>query len=287
MSIHEVLEGLGLPPAPEPLPGTVIDSHTHLDSVAENTQLVVADALAAAASVGVDRLVQVGCDAESSEWATHLAATHNEVVAAVALHPNDVARHPERWQAGLAVVERLAGAGEHVRAVGETGLDYFRTKDPAAQALQREAFAAHIAIAAAHELTLVIHDRDAHPDILDVLDASPKPPRIVMHCFSGDAGFAKACLNRGAWLSFPGTVTFKANHELRAGLAVAPADRILVETDAPYLTPMPERGKPNSPYLLAHTVRFVAAERGWDLAYACQQLSANTEAAFGGPWGRP
>lgn len=285
--MNDVLAELGLPEAPEPLPGTVVDSHTHLDSTLESSGLSVADALALAAVVGVDRLVQVGCDAASSEWAALTASSHDQIVATVALHPNEVARHPSRVVRGLEVVARLAASGDHIRGVGETGLDYFRTREPEGQSAQRGAFAAHIAIAAGNAKTLVIHNRQAHDDVLDVLSAETTPERIVMHCFSGDAGFAKACLNRGAWLSFPGTVTFKPNHDLRAALAVTPADRVLVETDAPYLTPVPFRGRANSPYLLPHTVRFVAEVKGWDLAYACERLSANAEAAFGGPWGRP
>jgi TatD DNase family protein len=276
-----------LPALPEALPAPVVDAHTHLDAVTEKSGLEAEAALELAAQVGVTRLVQVGCDAADSEWAEAFARTHPQVVANVALHPNDVARHPERVKDGLTTIERLAQAGPHVRAIGETGLDYYRTAEPADQARQRDAFAWHIELAAALGLTLVIHDRDAHADILDVLAGSSRPERVVMHCFSGDAEHARRCVERGYWLSFPGVVTYKANGYLREALAVTPADRVLVETDAPYLTPVPERGRPNSSYLLPHTVRFVAAERGWDLAEACALLSANAEAAFGGPWGTP
>jgi TatD DNase family protein len=279
------LAGSGLPPLPDGLPAPVIDSHTHLDAVLEHSGLDPEEALALAAAVGVDRLVQVGCDEADSVWAAAFAARHPQVVAAVALHPNEVARHPERVAAGLAQIERLAQAGPWVRAIGETGLDYFRTRDPAAQARQRDAFAAHIALAAAFDLTLVIHDRDAHGDILDLLAAGPVPSRVVMHCFSGDADLARRCVARGYWLSFPGPLTYKANADLRQALAVAPPELILVETDAPYLTPVPARGRPNSTYLMPHTVRFLAQRRGWDLDWACHRLTANTLAAFGGDWG--
>jgi TatD DNase family protein len=279
-----LLADLGLPEAPEPLPGFAADSHTHLDAVEERSGLRPDDALALAAAVGIDRIVQVGCDEPSSLWAAEFALAHPSVVAAVALHPNEVARHPERTKPGVETVERLAGAGAHVRAIGETGLDYFRTTEPEGQVLQREAFAAHIEIAAAHDLTLVIHDRDAHDDILDVLAGSTAPSRVVMHCFSGDADFAHRCLDRGYWLSFPGVTTYKANHHLRRALAVTPPDRLLVETDAPYLTPVPARGRPNSTYLLPHTIRFVAEQREWDLAETCALLTRNTMAAFGGAW---
>ena len=159
-----------------------------------------------------------------------------------------------------------------VRAVGETGLDYYRTRDEAGQAVQREAFAAHIAMAKAHGRTLVVHDRDAHSDILDVLDSEGPPDRLVMHCFSGDADFARACVDRGAYLSFAGPVTFKPNEPLRAALAITPLDRVLVETDAPYLTPMPFRGRPNASYLVPHTVRFMADTLALDLELLGQAL---------------
>ena len=172
-----------------------------------------------------------------------------------------------------------------MRGIGETGLDYYRTREPDRQRLQHHSFERHIQIAAENDLTLVIHDREAHDDVLAVLDRTGIPQRVVMHCFSGDADFARACLERGAWLSFPGVVTFGSAGSLREALAVVPMDRVLVETDAPFLTPKPQRGKPNAPYLLAHTVRFIAEQRGWDLAAFCDQLVVNTDAAFGGSWG--
>ncbi|HOB04355.1 MAG TPA: TatD family hydrolase [Propionibacteriaceae bacterium] len=284
-SYDTLLADRGLPPAPAPLPASVVDAHTHLDAAAAiDGGLTPALAMEIAASVGVERLVQVGCDAAGSEWAVALAEEAPTVVANVALHPNEVARHPERVAEGLETIARLA-RNPHVRGVGETGLDYFRTTDPAEQARQRDAFAAHIEIARERGLTLVIHDRDAHDDILDVLAAQPLPDRVVMHCFSGDAAFARRCADLGFWLSFPGVVTYPANSALREALAVTPRTQLLVETDAPYLTPVPARGKRNSPYLLAHTVRFVAERRGWDLTAACRQMSANAFAAFGGHWG--
>jgi TatD DNase family protein len=181
------------------------------------------------------------------------------------------------------LVEALA-QHPRVRAVGETGLDYFRTTDAAGRAVQRDAFAAHIAFAHTFGRTLVVHDRDAHADILDVLDAEGWPARVVMHCFSGDDQFARACLDRGAHLSFAGTVTFKANDQLRAALVITPLDRVLVETDAPYLTPMPLRGRPNASYLIPHTARFLAATRGVELERMCRALSDNADVAFGGSW---
>jgi TatD DNase family protein len=199
------------------------------------------------------------------------------------MHPNDAARSGDRLPAALAEIERLIGE-PGVRAVGETGLDFYRTRDEAGHALQRASFAAHIAWAKAHDKTLVIHDRDAHQAVLDVLDAEGPPDRIVMHCFSGDAAFARACLDRGAYLSFAGTVTFTANEHLRDALRLAPRDRIVVETDAPYLTPMPFRGRPNASYLIPHTARAMAGVLDLGVAELCRLLDRNAETAFGGAW---
>ena len=171
------------------------------------------------------------------------------------------------------------------RAVGETGLDFYRTRDDDGKRAQERSFRRHIEWAKRHDRTLVIHDRDAHDDVLRVLDDEGAPERVVMHCFSGDVDFARACLERGFWLSYPGVVTFGSAPNLRRAAAVTPRERILVETDAPYLTPKPERGKPNAPYLLPHTVRFLADLFDEDLAGFCEQVTANTWAAYGGAWG--
>jgi TatD DNase family protein len=272
-----------LPDLPEPLPMPVVDSHCHLDSTQEKSGLEPEDAIRLAASVGVTRIVQIGCDPEGCRWAVQAAERWPTVIAGVAIHPNDAARMGPELASGLELVAELA-QHHRVRAVGESGLDYFRTRDAAGQALQRKAFAAHIAFAKAFDRTLVVHDRDAHDDILDVIDSEGAPSRIVMHCFSGDDHFAKACLDRGAYLSFAGTVTFKNNDHLRDALVLAPLDRILVETDAPYLTPMPLRGKPNASYLIPHTARFLAATLGIDVEQICQALNDNADAAFGGGW---
>lgn len=276
-----------LPEQPEPLPGPVVDTHCHLDITAQFSGLDPDDALARAAAVGVTRVVQIGCDVDQSRWAVDLARTHPSVVAGVALHPNDAARlgllSPRSLVDGLAVIEALA-PDPVVRVVGETGLDFFRTPDAAGQTVQRDAFAAHIAFAKAYDKTLVIHDRDAHAAVLDVLDAEGAPDRVVMHCFSGDEAFARACLDRGAHLSFAGTVTFTANAHLRRALAITPLDRVLVETDAPFLTPMPLRGRPNASYLVPFTARAMSEVRALPLVDLCRALDANAEAALGGPW---
>lgn len=274
------------PPLPEPLPGAVTDAHTHLESATVSGGLSAAEAVPAAASVNVHRLVDVGCDVPSSREAIAHAEEHAAVIATVALHPNDAARAGRGLDEQLRQIEALAAASERVRGVGETGLDYFRTTEPAGQALQKVSFAAHISLAKAHGKALVIHDRDAHDDIIDVLDAEGWPERVQFHCFSGDAAFARRCLAHDAFLSFPGTITYKANDDLREALRITPADRLLVETDAPYLTPVPYRGKTNASYLVPVTVRFMAEQRGDDLDALCATLDANATTLFGS-WGAP
>jgi TatD DNase family protein len=272
-----------LPDRPEPLPVPVVDTHCHLDVTHRHSGLEPGRAIDWAAEVGVSRIVQIGCDVAGSRWAVEAAERWPQVVAGVAIHPNDAARLGADLPGALEAVAGLASRNV-VRAVGETGLDYYRTRDEAGQATQRESFAAHIAMAKRYDRTLVVHDREAHSDVLDVLDSEGLPDRIVMHCFSGDTHFARACLDRGAYLSFAGPITFKPNEALRAALAVTPLDRILVETDAPYLTPMPFRGRPNASYLVPHTVRFMAGTLGLDLAVLGQALADNASAAFGGEW---
>ncbi len=273
------------PPAPEPLPHPVVDNHCHLEMTLDGTEeLTPREALAAAAAVGVPRIVQIGCELDSARWSVEVAAEHEGIVAGVALHPNEAPRLAAAgtFEQTWAEIERLAEAPQ-VRAVGETGLDHYRTGEEG-RAAQEESFRLHIALAKRLGKTLVIHDRDAHEEVLRVVDDEGAPERVVMHCFSGDAGFARSCLDRGFWLSFAGTVTFKNAAPLREALVVAPRDRLLVETDAPFLTPTPHRGRPNASYLVPLTVRLMAAERGEDLVTLCEALETNTFAAFGGRW---
>ncbi|HEY6935042.1 MAG TPA: TatD family hydrolase [Marmoricola sp.] len=276
----------GRPEAPEPLPHPVVDNHCHLDIDAGAGVLPVAEALARSSAVGVPRIVQIGCDLPGARWAVQTAASYDAIVAGVALHPNEAPRLAARGELddALAEIERLADSSPRVRAVGETGLDYFRTGEDG-RAVQHDAFRWHVDLAKRLDRTLVIHDRDAHDDVLAILDEVGAPDRWVMHCFSGDAAFARACLDRGAYLSFSGTVTFNNAAPVRAALQAAPVDRILVETDAPYLTPAPHRGRTNASYLVPLTVRAMAAAREADLGALCRALEANTDAAFGGPWG--
>ncbi len=271
------------PPAPDALPHPVVDNHCHLDITRDgDVPLSTEEALAAAAAVGVPRIVQIGCDLPGARWAVEAASDHAAIVAGVALHPNEAPRLASagRLEAALDEIEALAASSDRVRAVGETGLDYYRTGADG-RAAQHHSFRRHIDLAKRLDRTLVIHDRDAHGDILRVLDEEGVPGRFVMHCFSGDADFARACLDRGGWLSFAGTVTFKNADPLREALRVTPRDRVLVETDAPYLTPVPYRGRPNASYLVPLTMRSMAATRGEDLAELCAAVDANTEAAFG------
>jgi TatD DNase family protein len=280
----------GWPEAPEALPVPVVDNHCHLDHRAyakggEGGLLIPVDeALGRAAAVGVTRIVQVGCDLEGARWAVEAAGAYDSVVAAVALHPNEAPRHAEQGDLDDALAEINALAqSPHVRAVGETGLDYFRTGAEGREA-QQASFREHIRMAKRHGKALVIHDRDAHDDVLAVLDAEGVPERTVMHCFSGDADFARECLDRGAYLSFAGTVTFKNAENLREALRITPSDRILVETDAPFLTPTPHRGSPNASFLIPLTVRFMAGIAGKTVEELCRDIDANTDRAFGGPW---
>jgi TatD DNase family protein len=275
-----------LPPAPEPLPHPVVDNHCHLDIARDGEAVLgVEEAIATAAGVGVTRIVQIGCDLAGARWAVEAATTHDALVAGVALHPNEAPRLAAagRLDDALDEIERLAASSGRVRAVGETGLDYFRTGEDGVAA-QHHSFRRHVELAQRLGKTLVIHDRDAHDDVLRILDEEGAPDRFVMHCFSGDAAFARACLDRGGYLSFAGTVTFKNAEPLREALRVAPRDRVLVETDAPYLTPMPYRGRANASYLVPLTVRVMAEVRGDDLADLCAAVDANTEVAFGGAW---
>ncbi|PZT69312.1 AraC family transcriptional regulator [Streptomyces sp. SW4] len=291
------------PPLPAPLRVPVADSHTHLDMQSGTVE----EGLAKAASVGVTTVVQVGCDVKGSRWAAETAAAHDSVHAAVALHPNEAprivhgdpgrtsqppgagggrsrqgAREPGGDAAldeALAEIDRLA-ALPHVKGVGETGLDHFRTGEKGREAQERS-FRAHIEIAKRHGKTLVIHDRDAHADVLRVLKEEGAPDRTVFHCYSGDAEMAGICARAGYYMSFAGNVTFKNAQNLRDALAVAPLELVLVETDAPFLTPVPYRGRPNAPYLVPVTVRAMAAVRGIDEDAMATALAANTARAFG------
>ncbi|MFD7894292.1 TatD family hydrolase [Streptomyces sp. NPDC059743] len=281
------------PPLPEPLRVPVTDSHTHLD-MQDGT---VEEGLRKAASVGVTTVIQVGCDLKGSRWAAETAAAYENVHAAVALHPNEAPRivhgDADGWSRqgaregggdtalddALAEIDRLAALPQ-VRAVGETGLDYFRT-GPEGVAAQERSFRAHIEIAKRHGKALVIHDRDAHADVLRILTEEGAPERTVFHCYSGDAKMAEVCAAAGYYMSFAGNVTFKNAQPLRDALTIAPLELVLVETDAPFLTPAPYRGRPNAPYLIPVTLRAMAEVRGIGEDAMAEAIAGNTARAFG------
>jgi TatD DNase family protein len=266
---------------------SVVDAHCHLDIAdgEDGNWLGAAEAIKLASSVGVTRIVQVGCDLPGAVWAVEAAEQYPGVIAGVALHPNEAPRLAATGELDGAIreIERLAKSSDKVRVIGESGLDYYRTGEDG-RAAQQDSFAAHIELAKRLDKTLMIHDRDAHDDILAILDHEGVPERLVMHCFSGDTEFARECVHRGAFLSFAGVVTFKNAQSLRDALAVTPLDRVLVETDAPYLTPSPHRGKPNASYLIPHTVRKMAGVLNISVAELCGALSDNANRAFGGSW---
>lgn len=268
------------PPAPEPLGAPIYDNHTHLE-IKDGEGFTYADALDAAVAAGVAGVIQVGGDIESSEWSAALAAQDARVLAAVAIHPNEA---PGYAAAGtldeaLTAIDTLAQQ-PRVRAVGETGLDFFRTGDDGRRA-QFESFEAHIEIAKRHGRALQIHDRDAHDAVVETLLRVGAPDVTVFHCFSGDEHLARIAAEHGWYLSFAGTVTFSNAKNLHAALRVADRSRILVETDAPFLTPAPFRGRPNSPYLTPTTVRFMAEQLGVDADELAAETAANTVRAYG------
>ena len=324
------------PPAPEALPHPLVDDHTHLETVVALTDErgwrpddggrgehvarvaggvgapegeatssadddAVATHLARAASVGVTRMVQIGCDLPAARWTDAVVRRFPALVGGVALHPNEAPlhagvrevapdgldpdprpHHDVPLDEALAQIEAIARGNDRIRVIGETGLDFFRAGERGRE-VQRASFRAHIALAKELGLALQIHDRDAHEDVLDVLARDGAPERTIFHCFSGDAAMARFCVEQGWYLSFAGTVTFRGSAALREALAVVPDDRLLLETDAPYLTPHPHRGRPNAPYLVATTARAVAVERGVDLAALCASVWRTAEEVYG-PW---
>jgi TatD DNase family protein len=260
------------PPAPPGLVVPAIDSHCHLDLM----EVGVDEAMAAARAVGIERVVQIGIDVPSSQWSAELAASRDDVWAAVAVHPNEAhAASDAEWDE----IARLA-AEPRVVAIGETGLDHYRTED-GGWAAQEDSFRRHIAIAKQTGKAVMIHDRDAHDDVLRVLESEGAPERVIFHCFSGDADFARRCADRGYVMSFAGNVTFKNAQDLRDAAAVAPLDQLLVETDAPFLTPMPHRGAPNAPYLVPLTIRAIAAVKGIDEADVSAAVTSTAARVFG------
>ena len=264
-------------PPPEPLPLPVVDAHTHLDACGCSTQDDVAAAMARAAAVGVRQVVTVADDMASARWVGRAAGWHPDLYAAVALHPT---RADLLDDAAKVELERLAG-DPRVVAVGETGLDHYW--DAASHTAQADAFAWHIDLAKRLGKPVMIHDRDAHDDVLAILRSEGAPERVIFHCFSGDARMARVCADAGYHLSFAGPVSFRNARELAAAAAVVPADLLMAETDAPFLTPHPHRGKRNEPYALPYTLRALAAIRGQDLAALCSLVTSTTRRVYGLP----
>lgn len=273
------------PAPPMPLHVPVVDTHCHLDiHDGDDGRLPVEEALASAAAVGVTRIVQVGCDLPSARWSVQVAAEQPHVVATIALHPNEAPRiHAADGPDALTVAyEEIAAlaAHERVRGIGETGLDFFRTGDEG-RAVQEESFRWHIRLAKTLGKPLTIHDRDAHSDVLRVLEDEGPPETVVFHCFSGDSQMARYCADRGWYLSFAGVVTFKNAQPLRDALAAVSLEQVLVETDAPFLTPTPHRGRPNASYLVPLTVRVMAEVAGVTEDELCAHLWDNSIRVFG------
>ena len=271
-------------PEPEPLPVPVVDNHCHLDFPLDGPpSLSVESRLENAAKAGVDRVVQIGCDPESVRWTASAVLEHPAMLGGLSVHPNEAARLTAtgEYAAAFHEVAELA-RGDRIRVIGETGLDFYRT-GPDGRDAQFAAFRDHIALAKELALPLQIHDRDAHAEVLAVLDREGAPERTVFHCFSGDESFATECVNRGFYLSFAGTVTFTNASALREAVRVTPASRILLETDAPFLTPHPHRGDANAPSQVARTARVVADSLGIGLAELCEAVSATSEEIYG-PW---
>ncbi len=279
---HQSGSHSGPPPEPNPLPLPVVDNHTHLDMSREGQDPIdVAAAIAAAKRVGVNRMVQVGCDLRGARWTVEVIDQHPELVGGIAIHPNEAPKHADAGDLkdALTEIEQLA---EHprVRAIGETGLDYFRTGPEGVEA-QQYSFRRHIDLAKRTGKALQIHDRDSHDDVLRILAEEGAPEKVVLHCFSGDVAMARECIDRGYYLSYSGTVTFKNSRTLRDALAITPLEQILVETDAPYLTPSPHRGAPNSPYLIPVTLRQMADVLTVDVPTLCRAVSDNSERVYG------
>ena len=268
-------------PLPAPLTSKTVDAHAHLELIhnSEPDSHLIKQVLDEAASVGIDRVVQVGYSAEQSIWSVNCAESFpGRVLVAVALHPNEAPVVAD-LEKDLSIIEELA-KHPRVRAIGETGLDFFRT-EPALQDKQKYSFRRHIKIAKDHKKALVIHDRDAHRAVLDTLIEEGAPEKTVFHCYSGDAEMARECIENGYILSFAGTMTFKNAPQLREAVKLVPIELLLVETDSPFLAPMPNRGALNTPAQIPNTLRAMAAERGESEDYLAAAIAENAERIFG------
>lgn len=273
---------LNYPELPEPLEVGTYDNHTHLEIADGENPMDYREHLELAEKAGILGAVQVGVTLESSRWSASVAAKEPRLLAAVAIHPNEA----PKYETLTALDEAIQGIADlatqpRVRAVGETGLDFFRTEGDSNFALQQHSFEEHIRIAKENNIAMQIHDRDAHDAVVKTLLRVGAPERTVFHCYSGDTELAQICMDNGWYLSFAGNITIKRNQHLRDSMKLVPRELILVETDAPFLTPEPFRGRPNSPYLIPVTVRFMAAQLEMDANDLAAQLTKNTETVYG------
>ena len=271
------------PPLPEKLTTTTFDAHCHLDIEDEDIFMSVEDSLAKAKAVGITGIVQVGVDVPSSKWAIKTAQEFSQIHATVALHPNEapviaLEKGESALDEAIAEIAELAKE-EVVKAIGETGVDFYRTSEEGIE-FQEKSFRAHIQIANKLNKPVMVHDRDAHLDALRILD-DEKAQQVIFHCYSGDKEFAQELVKRGWYLSFAGTCTFKNAQNLREALQVTPLENVLVETDAPFLTPMPYRGYPNSSYMIPLTLATMAKEMNVDINTVADATRANAEKLFG------
>ena len=270
------------PDLPEPLTLGTYDNHTHLEIADSDSPLNVSEQLERMRQVGMLGAVQVGVTLESSIWSAEVAKSQPMLLAAVAIHPNEAPLYETKAKLDEAIVGIAELATKsRVRAVGETGLDFFRTEGQEELALQLHSFEEHIAIAKEFDLALQIHDRDAHEDVVKTLRRVGAPERTVFHCYSGDLELAQICKQEGWYLSFAGNITFRKNQHLRDSLLAVSRSQILIETDAPFLTPEPLRGRPNAPYLVPHTLRFMADLTGDNVESLADRLNENTVNVYG------
>ena len=275
-------KNLSYPELPEPLLVGTYDNHTHLEIADGDQPMDYQDHMSLAAQVGILGAVQVGVTLESSKWCAEVAAKDSRLLAAVAIHPNEAAQYEsmEALDKDIDGIAKLA-TEPRVRAIGETGLDFFRTEDSKGIELQQYSFERHVEIAKQNKMALQIHDRDAHEKVVETLIRVGAPDKVVFHCYSGDLELAKICSENGWYTSFAGNITIKRNQHLRDSLKFMPRSKILVETDAPFLTPEPLRGRPNAPYLVPITVRFMADQLEMDANELSGQIASNTIEVYG------
>ena len=270
------------PEVPKPLEVGTYDNHTHLEIADGVTPLSVAEHLDLMRQANMLGAVQVGVTLESSIWSANAAKSEPMLLAAVALHPNEAPLYATRAELDSAIAQIAELATQpRVRAIGETGLDFFRTEGQEQLEAQQYSFEQHIEIAKQNDIALMIHDREAHQNVVQTLKRVGAPEKTVFHCYSGDLELAEICQENGWYLSFAGNITFKKNQHLRDSLLAVSPELILVETDAPFLTPEPMRGRPNAPYLVPHTLRYIANLLGWDEAKTALQINQNTERVYG------